>query len=117
MARLQWDQVGERVYETGVDHGVLYIPDTAPASTTQGVVWNGLVSVSESPSGAEATPQYADNIKYLNLCPLRSSARLSRRSPIPTSSRSSMAVLSLSRAFSSVSRTAALRSCLPHAGW
>jgi hypothetical protein len=64
--RLQWDQVGERVYETGVDHGVLYIPDVSGEYAT-GVVWNGLVSVSESPSGAEATPQYADNIKYLNL--------------------------------------------------
>jgi hypothetical protein len=67
MARVQWDQVGERVYETGVDHGVLYIPDTVTGEYDQGVVWNGLVSVSESPTGAEATPQYADNIKYLNL--------------------------------------------------
>jgi hypothetical protein len=66
MARLKWDQVGERVYETGVDHGVLYSPN-ANGEYNEGVVWNGLVSVSESPSGAEATPQYADNIKYLNL--------------------------------------------------
>ena len=66
MSRLQWDQVGERVYETGVDHGVLYTPD-ANGAYTQGYVWNGLVAVSESPTGAEATPQYADNIKYLNL--------------------------------------------------
>jgi len=64
--RLQWDQTGERVYETGVDHGVLYIPNESGVYD-DGVVWNGLVSVSESPEGAEATPQYADNIKYLNL--------------------------------------------------
>ncbi len=63
---LQWDQAGERVYETGVDRGVLYIPDVN-GDFNDGVVWNGLVNVSESPSGAEATPQYADNIKYLNL--------------------------------------------------
>lgn len=66
MAKLQWDKVGERVYETGVDHGVLYLPDAQGAYDT-GVVWNGLVSVTESPSGAEPTPQYADNMKYLNL--------------------------------------------------
>lgn len=66
MARLKWDQVGERLFETGVDRGVLYIPDVNGVYNT-GVVWNGLVTVSESPSGAEATPQYADNIKYLNL--------------------------------------------------
>lgn len=66
MAELKWDQVGERVYETGVDHGVLYLPDSAGNYDT-GVAWNGLVSVTESPSGAEASPQYADNIKYLNL--------------------------------------------------
>lgn len=66
MARLLWDQVGERVYETGVDRGVLYIPDVNGVYN-DGVAWNGLVSVSESPTGAEATPQYADNIKYLNL--------------------------------------------------
>jgi hypothetical protein len=66
MAVLQWDQVGERLYETGVDHGVLYIPDSAGVYA-DGVAWNGLVTVTESPSGAEANPQYADNIKYLNL--------------------------------------------------
>lgn len=63
---LVWDKVGERFYETGVDRGVLYLPDNAGVYGT-GVAWNGLVSISESPSGAEATPQYADNIKYLNL--------------------------------------------------
>lgn len=64
--RLTWDQVGERLYETGVDHGVLYLPD-AGGAYEDGVAWNGLVTVTESPSGAEASPQYADNIKYLNL--------------------------------------------------
>lgn len=66
MTRLAWDKVGERLYETGVDRGVLYIPN-AQGNYTAGYPWNGLVSVSESPSGAESTPQYADNIKYLNL--------------------------------------------------
>lgn len=66
MAVLVWDAVGKRVYETGVDHGVLYSPDQTGAYNS-GVVWNGLVSVSESPSGAEPQPQYADNMKYINL--------------------------------------------------
>lgn len=66
MARLKWDKTGERIYETGVSHGVLFTPNEE-GEYADGVVWNGLVSVSESPSGAEATPQYADNIKYLNL--------------------------------------------------
>lgn len=66
MARLMWDQTGQRLYETGVDRGVLYIPDSE-GNYSNGYAWNGLVSVTESPSGAEANPQYADNIKYLNL--------------------------------------------------
>ena len=66
MARLEWDKTGEHLYETGVDHGVLYFPDQTGAYKN-GVAWIGLISVSESPSGAEATGQYADNIKYLNL--------------------------------------------------
>src|SRR4249919_1118472 len=66
MAPLTWDQVGEKVYETGVDHGVLYIPDQAGVYNA-GFAWNGLTTVTESPSGAEPNPQYADNIKYLNL--------------------------------------------------
>lgn len=65
MAVLTWDNVGERQYETGVDRGVLYIPTGGVYDN--GYAWNGLVSVTESPSGAEATAQYADNIKYLNL--------------------------------------------------
>lgn len=65
MSEIKWDKEGERVYETGVDHGVLYIPGNNNESV--GVPWNGLVNVTESPSGAEASPQYADNIKYLNL--------------------------------------------------
>jgi hypothetical protein len=66
MAPLTWDQVGERLYETGVDHGVLYIPDAAGVYN-KGYAWNGLTTVTESPSGAEPSAQYADNIKYLNL--------------------------------------------------
>lgn len=66
MTRLVWDKVGERRYETGVNKGVLYIPDNVGVYNT-GVAWNGLTTVTESPSGAEATPIYADNIKYLNL--------------------------------------------------
>jgi hypothetical protein len=66
MAALTWDQVGERLYETGVDRGVLYLPNGSGVYDT-GVAWNGLTAVTESPTGAEASPQYADNIKYLNL--------------------------------------------------
>lgn len=66
MAKLVWDNTGEKFYETGVDHGVLYVQDTS-GKYPKGVVWNGLTAVTESPSGAEATPLYADNIKYLNL--------------------------------------------------
>lgn len=66
MTVLTWDEVGERLYETGVDHGVLYLPDEA-GDYSNGVAWNGLTTVTESPSGAEASAQYADNIKYLNL--------------------------------------------------
>lgn len=66
MAVLTWDTVGERFYETGVDHGVLYIPNGSGVYDN-GVAWNGLTTVTESPTGAEANPQYADNIKYLNL--------------------------------------------------
>lgn len=66
MTQLMWDKVGERFFETGVDQGVLYIPDSNGAYT-DGVAWNGLVNVTESPSGAEPNAQYADNTKYLNL--------------------------------------------------
>ena len=65
MSILKWDQTGERFYETGVKKGVLYVFDQNKYST--GVAWNGLTAVTESPSGAEATPLYADDIKYLNL--------------------------------------------------
>lgn len=65
MAEITWDGTGEREFETGVDHGVLYVKDGG--SYNDGVPWNGLVTVTESPSGAEATPQWADNRKYLNL--------------------------------------------------
>lgn len=66
MTALAWDLIGEHFYETGVDHGVLYIPDGSGAYSN-GVAWNGLTTVTETPSGAEPTAQYADNIKYLNL--------------------------------------------------
>ena len=66
MSRLTWDTTGERYYETGVKQGVLY-PIQADGKYTKGVAWNGLTAVTESPSGAEATALYADDIKYLNL--------------------------------------------------
>lgn len=65
MAKLVWDQTGQRLYETGVEKGVLFVYGTNAYGN--GVAWNGLTNVSESPSGAEATPLYADDIKYLNL--------------------------------------------------
>ncbi len=64
--KIEWDAIGARLFETGVDHGVLYPMDNLGAYPA-GYAWNGLVSVSEAPSGAEASPFYADNIKYLNL--------------------------------------------------
>lgn len=66
MSKIIWDQTGERLYETGVRNGVLY-PRSSTGTYPLGVAWNGLTAVTESPSGAEATPLYADDIKYLNL--------------------------------------------------
>lgn len=66
MTRIAWDKVGERRYETGVDHGVLYLRDEN-GDYTNGYAWNGLTTVTESPSGAESSKTYADNIPYLNL--------------------------------------------------
>lgn len=66
MARLEWDKTGERLYETGISNGVLY-PQATGGTYPKGVAWNGLTAVTESPSGAEPTPLYADNIKYLTL--------------------------------------------------
>ncbi len=66
MSKLIWDNTGERFYETGVKQGVLY-PVDEKGKYSSGVAWNGLTAVSESPSGAEPTPLYADDIKYLNL--------------------------------------------------
>lgn len=66
MSKIVWDQTGERLYETGVKRGVLYVQDSG-GTYPKGVAWNGLTAVTESPSGAEATPLYADDIKYLNL--------------------------------------------------
>ena len=66
MSKLTWDNTGERLFETGVKNGVLY-PIQTDGKYTKGVAWNGLISVTESPSGAEATALYADDIKYVNL--------------------------------------------------
>jgi len=66
MTVLTWDNVGDRRYETGIDHGVLYQLD-ALGEYVDGVPWNGLTTVTESPSGAESNKQYADNIVYVNL--------------------------------------------------
>ena len=67
MAKLKWDEAGKHVYETGVSKGVLYVMSDTPGTYGKGVAWNGLSSVSESPTGAEVSAIYADNIKYLNL--------------------------------------------------
>lgn len=73
MAKLVWDEVGKRLYETGVDHGVLYRYNgtggvgKSLVPYSGGVPWDGLITVTESPSGAEPSPLWADNIKYLNL--------------------------------------------------
>lgn len=66
MAKLKWDQVGEKTYETGTKQGVLY-PQAADGTYPNGVAWNGLTSVSESPDGGDANDIYADDIKYLVL--------------------------------------------------
>ena len=66
MSKLVWDATGKRFYETGVSKGVLYLLN-AEGAYANGVAWNGLTAVTESPSGAEATALYADDIKYLNL--------------------------------------------------
>ena len=65
MAALTWDAEGERLYETGVDHGVLYV--LGNSGYGNGVAWNGLTGVTESPEGADANDIYADNLKYLSL--------------------------------------------------
>lgn len=70
MAKLSWDKSGERLYETGVKNCALYVRDESASATngySTGVAWNGVTSITESPSGAEASPVYADDIKYLNL--------------------------------------------------
>lgn len=66
MSKLVWDEVGERLYETGVDHCVLY-PIQTDRTYSKGFAWNGVTAVNESPSGAEVNDIYADNIKYLGL--------------------------------------------------
>lgn len=70
MAKIVWDEAGKHEFETGVDHGVLYVAEASDAQGTtwkKGVPWNGLTTVTNSPSGAEPTAVYADNIKYLNV--------------------------------------------------
>lgn len=67
MSKIKWDSAGERFYETGVKKGVLYPKTGEGGAYSKGVAWNGLTAVTESPSGAEATALYADDIKYLNL--------------------------------------------------
>lgn len=66
MAKIEWDKTGEKIYETGVKKGVLYLPNET-GEYVNGVAWNGLTAVTESPSGAESTPLYADDIKYVEL--------------------------------------------------
>lgn len=66
MSKLAWNKTGEKTYETGISNGVLY-PRSADGTYPLGVAWNGLTALTESPSGAEATPFYADNIKWLSL--------------------------------------------------
>ena len=67
MARLEWDADSKRLYEVGVDRGVLYPRNSEDGNYGAGVAWNGLTGVTESPSGAEPTDLYADNIKYLSM--------------------------------------------------
>lgn len=67
MAKLIWDKVGERFYETGVSNCALYVYDDGAQDFGAGVAWNGITSITETPSGAEANAIYADNIKYLSL--------------------------------------------------
>lgn len=66
MTKIKWDETGKRLYETGVEQGVLYVQDET-GNYPKGVPWNGLISVTESPSGAEATPLYANDTKYVEL--------------------------------------------------
>ena len=66
MAKMVWDQIGERLYETGVEQAAIY-PVSAEGGYDTGAAWNGLTAVTESPSGAEPTPLYANNKKYVEL--------------------------------------------------
>ena len=67
MSKLEWDKTGERQYEVGVDHGVIYPYDSESSAYAAGEAWNGLISVSESPEGADLTDFWADNIKYASM--------------------------------------------------
>lgn len=67
MAKLTWDETGKRYYEAGTDRGVLYPYDSNTNQYKTGVAWNGLTAINEAPTGAEPTPMYADNIKYVTI--------------------------------------------------
>ena len=69
MSKLEWDKTGERQYEVGVDHGVIYPYDSDSSAYAAGEAWNGLISVSESPEGADLTDFWADNITYATPIP------------------------------------------------
>ena len=90
MPKIVWDAVGEKLYETGISKGVLY-PRDADGLYPLGVPWNGLTGVTESPSGAEATAKYADNIKYGNLLSAEEFAATVKRSRILMNLRNAMA--------------------------
>ena len=105
MAVLTWDETGKKFYETGVDRGVLFPVNPATGAYSKGVAWSGLTNVTETPSGAEQTDLYADNIKYLSLTRRRRSRVRSRPTPTRTSGSSVTARL-LSIRSSSVSRSA-----------
>ena len=64
---ITWDKTGERMFETGVDHGALYVLNSSTGVYGNGIAWNGLTGVTESPDGAEPTDLWADNIKYATL--------------------------------------------------
>lgn len=100
--KLVWDKVGERLYETGTSQGVLY--PMVSGEYKKGVAWNGLTAVTESPSGAEATALYADDIKYLNLLQQKSSALQSKHTLTLMNLLHVTVALKLQRVLRSVSR-------------
>ena len=103
--KIKWDEVGKRLYETGVDHGVLF-PMGEDNAYGKGVPWYGLSAVNESPSGGEPNAVWADNIKYLNLMSAEDFGATIEASPIPMSSRPATAALRSPRVSPSPSRIA-----------